>query len=100
MGLARGVDPGFGIKEIVAEVFPQQQQNRRQQETQQLAPAKGSPQADLPARRQQHRHHGDGIHRPLDGGLPQLAPVGVTGCDSLRLWHGQGPFQAGDGPYI
>ena len=100
MGLTRGINTGFGIKQIVAEVLPQQQQDGRQQEAQQLAPTQRSRPSELRSRRQQHRHHGHRVHRPLDRRLPQLAPIGVTGCDSLRLWHGRGRFQSGDVPYI
>ena len=100
MGLARGVDSGFGIKQVVAEVLPQQQQDGRQQKPEQLRPAQRSERTDPPTRRQQHRHHGHGIHRPLDRGFPEQAPIGVTGCDSLRLNHGLDPIPPGDDPYI
>ena len=76
MGLAVGIDAGVGIKDIVGQVFPGQQQHRRQQKQQQLGLADRQPLAAAPAGRQQHRHDRHGIHRPLDGGLPEAPPLG------------------------
>ncbi len=100
MGLAGGIHTRRRIKNIVAEVFPEQQQNGGQQKAPQLQPSQGPFNTEMPSSRDQHWHHGDGIHRPLDGCLPQTAPIGVTGCDSLRLRHGQDPFPQGEDPYI
>ena len=76
MGLAVVIDAGVGIKDIVSQVFPGQQQHRRQQKQQQLGLADRQPLAAAPAGRQQHRHDRHGIHRPLDGGLPEAPPLG------------------------
>ena len=103
MGLAVGVDPRVGIKYIIGQVLPGQQQHRRQQEQQQLIRAHRLALAQPPAGRQQHRHHRHRIHRPLDGRLPQPAPssaIGVKACDDLRLGCGQRQLAARGGPYI
>ena len=100
MGLAGGIHTRGGIKNIVAEVFPKQQQDGRQHKAPQLQPSQRARHPELPSSGDQHWHHGDGIHRPLDRCLPQTAPIGVTGCDSLRLRHGQDPFPQGEDPYI
>ena len=39
MGFADGVDTGVVVKNVVAEVFPPQQQHRSQQKEAELAPA-------------------------------------------------------------
>ena len=103
VGLAEHINARIGIKNIVGQVFPGQQQDRRQQKNQQLIPAQRLVPRQLPARRHQHWHHRHGVHRPLDRGLPELAAIsvgGVTACDDLELRHGCRQRQGGEDPYI
>ena len=85
MGFAQGIHPGLGIEDVVAEVLPEQQQDRRQQKPHQLIPAHQLTRTQTGTGGQQHRHHRHRVHRPFDRSLPQTPPLGVTGCNSLRL---------------
>ena len=104
VGLAVGIDPCFGVKHIIGQVFPGQQQHRRQQKHQQLIQAHRQARTDPPTGRQQHRHHRHRIHRPLDRRLPQAAAlratIGVKACDDLGLGRGCRQLGVGEGPYI
>ncbi len=106
VGLAVGIHAGVRIEHVVGQVFPGQQQHRRQQEGEQLIQPHHLAAAKAEACRQQHRHHRHRIHRPLDRGLPEAAAIGqrpglgVTACDDLRLCHGRRRRQPLQGPYI
>jgi hypothetical protein len=103
MGLALAVDAGVGIKDIIGQVLPGQQQHRRQQEQQQLVGPHRQALAQAPARRQQHRHHRHRIHRPFDRRPPQppsLGTGGVKACDDLGVGGGRGQRVKGRDPYI
>ena len=96
MGFANGVDTGVVVKNVVAEVFPTQQQHRSQQKEAQLAPAGVQPLTLQPATGQKRWHHCHGVHRPFDGRLPER----VTACDDLGLSHGCPALLATRDPYI
>ena len=115
MGFALLVHARVGIKHVIGQVFPGEQQHGRHQEDHQLVEAHQLALAGPVARRQQHRHHRHRIHGPLDRRLPKPAPVrggralrrprlrprrGVKACDDLGLGHGGRLHQARKDPYI
>ena len=103
MGLAGGVDAGVGIKDVIGQVFPSQQQHGRKQKEDQLIEPHREPLLHAPTGCQQHGHHGHGIHRPLERSLPEapaLSDRGMKACDDLRLVSGQRQLEVREGPYI
>ena len=72
------VNSGLGVKVVVADVFPNQQQHGSQQKEGQLlgleAPDAAS-RTQQPARSHQGWHHRHRVHGPLDGSSPETAPL-------------------------